>query len=411
LGVETLVRVLRRIFERVFGPLPFRRLSCTHALSTGADAFFAVSLAGSLFFNVSVDAARPRVIGYLLVTLAPFVVLAPLVGPLIDRYGRARRMVAASTCLGRGILCLFVAGDLRNLLLYPEAFGILVLEKAYSVTKSALVPSLVGQDADLVAANSRLSRISTVAGLIGGAIAVGILSLSDATPVLRIAALVYFAAASVALSIPPDDPARLPAAALEREELQSPKIRFAAGAMTVLRGAIGFLVFLVAFGLKRTGAPTWFFGAIAAVSVAGGLAGTLVSPVLRQRIRRDEPVVTVALVIAAVVSLAAAADAGRASVAAAVFAVALAASMGRQGFDSILQRDAPAAARGRSFARFETLFQLVWVLGALGGVVLQPSSRNGLALLGVVFALTLVAYVIGSSGRRLRRAPRAETAV
>jgi MFS family permease len=411
LGVETLVRVLRRIFERVFGPLPFRRLSCTHALSTGADAFFAVSLAGSLFFNVSVDAARPRVIGYLLVTLAPFVVLAPLVGPLIDRYGRARRMVAASTCLGRGILCLFVAGDLRNLLLYPEAFGILVLEKAYSVTKSALVPSLVGQDADLVAANSRLSRISTVAGLIGGAIAVGILSLSDATPVLRIAALVYFAAASVALSIPPDDPARLPAAALEREELQSPKIRFAAGAMTVLRGAIGFLVFLVAFGLKRTGAPTWFFGAIAAVSVAGGLAGTLVSPVLRQRIRRDEPVVTVALVIAAVVSLAAAADAGRASVAAAVFAVALAASMGRQGFDSILQRDAPAAARGRSFARFETLFQLVWVLGALGGVVLQPSSRNGLALLGVVFAVTLVSYVIGSSGRRFRRAPGAETAV
>jgi predicted branched-subunit amino acid permease len=76
--------------------------------------------------------------------------------------------------------------------------------------------------------------------------------------------------------------------------------------------------------------------------------------------------------------------------------------MGRQGFDSILQRDAPAAARGRSFARFETLFQLVWVLGALGGVVLQPSNQNGLALLGVVFALTLVTYVIGSSRRRSR---------
>jgi predicted MFS family arabinose efflux permease len=223
---------------------------------------------------------------------------------------------------------------------------------------------------------------------------------------------VYFAAGIVALNIPPDDPARLPPAALEREELQSPKIRFAAGAMAVLRGAIGFLVFLVAFGLKRAGEPTWFFGAIAAVSVAGGLAGTLVSPVLRRRIRRDEPVITVALLTAAVVSLgAAAAHASRASVAAGVFAVALAASMGRQGFDSILQRDAPAAARGRSFARFETLFQLVWVLGALGGVVLQPSNQNGLALLGVVFALTLVTYVIGSSRRRFPRAPRAETAV
>ena len=93
--------------------------------------FFAVSLAGSLFFNVSVGAARPRVIAYLLVTLAPFLVLAPLVGPLIDRFARSQRVVAATTCLGRGILCLFVAGDIKNLLLYPEVFGILVLDKAY----------------------------------------------------------------------------------------------------------------------------------------------------------------------------------------------------------------------------------------------------------------------------------------
>ena len=61
----------------------------------------------------------------------------PLVGPLIDRFARSQRVVAATTCLGRGILCLFVAGDIKNLLLYPEVFGILVLDKAYSVTKSA----------------------------------------------------------------------------------------------------------------------------------------------------------------------------------------------------------------------------------------------------------------------------------
>jgi len=95
--------VLRRIYGRIFGPIPLRRLAGTHALSTCADAFFAVSLAGSLFFNVSIGAARPRVIGYLFATLVPFVVLAPLVGPLIDRFGRARRLVAASTCLGRGM--------------------------------------------------------------------------------------------------------------------------------------------------------------------------------------------------------------------------------------------------------------------------------------------------------------------
>ena len=82
-------------------------------------------------------------------------------------------------------------------------------------------------------------------------------TLGGAAPVLRVAALVYFGAAGAALSIPPDDATRLPPTALEREELRSPEIRFAAGAMTVLRGAIGFLVFLVAFALKRSGTPTW----------------------------------------------------------------------------------------------------------------------------------------------------------
>jgi MFS family permease len=403
--------VLRRLYVRIFGPIPLRRLAGTHALSTCADAFFAVSLAGSLFFNVSIGAARPRVIGYLFATLVPFVVLAPLVGPLIDRFGRARRFVAASTCLGRGILCLFAAGDLRNLLVYPEAFGILVLEKAYSVSKSALVPTLVDRNADLVGANSRLARISTVAGLVGGGVAVVVLTLGNASQVLRIASLVYFTAAGVALSIPPDDPIRLPPAAFERAELRSPEIRYAAGAMTVLRGAIGFLVFLVAFELKRRGAPTWFFAVIAGVSVAGGLVGTVVSPLLRRRMRRDEPLLSVALAAAALVSLGAAAvRADAASIAIAVFAIALTASMGRQGFDSILQRDAPTAARGRSFARFETVFQLVWVLGALGAVVLRPSTRTGLAVLGIVLVPTLITFVVGSRRPRGRHDPHAQTA-
>jgi hypothetical protein len=387
--------VLRRILTRIFGVMPFARLSGTHALGTGADAFFTVSLAGSVFFNVSVGAARPRTIGYLALTLAPFVLLAPLVGPLIDRFGHARPAVAASTCLGRGILCLFAAGDLHTLLLYPEAFGILVLDKAYAITKSALVPSLVENDSDLVAANSRLTRISTVSGLLAGAIAAGILTLTNAVPVLRIASLVYFAAAITALRIAPETPARPPDAAIEHRELQSPTIRFAAGAMVVLRAGIGFVVFLVAFELKQAGDPTWFFGIIAVCSIAGGLAGTFISPVLRRRLHREEPLLAIALVVGAAVSALAAGHVAHATIAAAVFAVAFGASVGRQGFDSLLQRDAPDAARGRSFARFETMFQLLWVLGALGAVVIQPGTGQGLATYAAISVLALVVYIVG----------------
>ena len=44
-----------RMLARILGPMPFARLSATHAACNAADSFFAVSLAGSLFFNVSVN--------------------------------------------------------------------------------------------------------------------------------------------------------------------------------------------------------------------------------------------------------------------------------------------------------------------------------------------------------------------
>jgi Transmembrane secretion effector len=152
-------------------------------------------------------------------------------------------------------------------------------------------------------------------------------------------------------------------------------------------------VFLVAFDLKREAAPLWFFGVVAAASVSGGLAGTVVSPLLRRWLRRDEPLLVVALAAAATVSALAAVQAGRIGQVAAVLAVALGANTGRQSFDSVVQRDAPDAARGRAFARFETLFQLVWVIGALVAVVVQPTFGRGLVALGVGFGLTASLYV------------------
>lgn len=382
------------VTRRFLHATPFGRLVSTHALSTGADAFFAVSLAGSLFFNVSIGAARPRMIAYLAVTLAPFVVLAPIVGPLVERFGKARSSVLAATCLGRGILCLFAGADLHDVLLYPEAFGILVLGKTYSVTKSALVPTLAKAHGDLVAANSRLARTATLAGLVGGAIAVGTLQVANAVQVLRVASLVYFSGAVLALRIPTQPLAPRPAA-VAHHELHVRRLGFAAAAMMTLRGAIGFLSFLVAFDLKRAGASTWVFGLIAACGIIGAFAGTVASPVLARRLHRHDQLLPGALLAAAVASLLAATYVTTVAAATSVVVIAAAASLGRQGFDSVLQADTPDAARVRVFARFETIFQLLWALGALASVLMQPSARIGFASLAALFALVLAASVVG----------------
>ncbi len=121
---------------------PFGRLALTHVLMTGGDTMFAVSLAGSLFFSISPTAARDKVLLYLALTMAPFAVVAPALGPLIDRSRGARRGMVVVSALGRAILCPFLARDIHSLLLFPEAFAMLVLSKVYLVTKGALVPEM-----------------------------------------------------------------------------------------------------------------------------------------------------------------------------------------------------------------------------------------------------------------------------
>ncbi len=124
----------------------FGRLSLTHVLMTAGDTLFAVSLAGSLFFSISPTAAKDKVLLYLLLTMGPFAVVAPTLSPLVDRSRGARRAMVVTSALGRAVLCPFVARDLHSLLLFPEAFCMLVLSKVYVVTKGALVPEIAALD-------------------------------------------------------------------------------------------------------------------------------------------------------------------------------------------------------------------------------------------------------------------------
>ena len=70
------------------------------------------------------------------------------------------------------------------------------------------------------------------------------------------------------------------------------------------------------------------------------------------------------------------------------------ASLGRLSFESIVQRDAPGANRGRAFAVFETRFQLAWAIGAFVAVAVQVPGPLGFLVVGVVAAGASV-YVVG----------------
>jgi hypothetical protein len=377
-------------------PTPFARLLRAHAVMVCGDAAFTVSLAGSIFFQSPTHAARGKLLLFLLITMAPFAIVAPILGPALDRMKGGRRLLILLSAAGRGVLCVFAAIYISKpapggLLVYPLAFGVLVLAKGYQVAKSALLPALVTSDEELVNANSRLALIALIGASVGAAPAVVVQYLFGADWSLRFAAVVFAVGALFAAKIPQT---RLTEEhdrrqeQLERAELHLPSILLAGSAMTVLRASVGFLLFFTAFAFKNDLLALLVIGV---ASGLGGFIGVIAAPVLRKSFR-EEIIVASALVLPAVCALLGALAGGAPGFGLCAMAVAIGAAGGRLGFDSLLQRDGPDAMRGRAFARFETRFQFVWVIGGLLGII--PFAKQlGLFLLGCVLAFAAVSYV------------------
>src|SRR5580692_2331395 len=204
-----------RFVHKVSGASGAGRTGLSHLIELTAaasfgDAFVAVSLAGSLFFSTSVEQARGRAAFALLITIAPYAILAPLIGPLLDRVRQGNRYIMMGTLLARGLLCWGMAGAVQyndSVTLLPAAFGVLVLQKAYGVTRAAVSPRLLPGEITLVTANARSALGGLIASSVGAGLAVGVSYLAGggsggAAWVLRVGTAIYLAATALALRLP-----------------------------------------------------------------------------------------------------------------------------------------------------------------------------------------------------------------
>jgi MFS family permease len=383
---------------------PFARLALAHAVGMAGDVFITVSLAGSLFFDVGVGAARPKVLLYLLLTMTPFAVVAPVLGPLLDRTRGGRRMMVAVAMGGRAALCLLMARNIDSPLLYPLAFGSLVLSKGQSVAKSALVPAVVDSEEELVLANSRLAIIAVLSATVTAPVAALILKTAGAPWVLRTGAVVFLLGMVCAFGIPRAKTVAPRETPDEREALQARSIVVAGTAMGLLRAVVGFFTFFAAFALKRSHEPAWAFGLVLIASAVGNGIGTLIAPLLRKHFR-EEWILAGALLFPALPLVLAARDYGRISLVFAAATVAAATACGRVAFDSLLQRDGAESVRGRAFARFETRFQLVWVAGGVCAVLFPGGGRGGIFVVAIVLLFAGLSYVGAFRRAPARNAP------
>ncbi len=383
----------------------------------------AVALAGSLFFSIDPSAARWRVGLYLGLTIAPFALVSPLIGPALDRaQGGRRAMVIAINAL-RVVFAVLMVNNLESLLLFPLAFAILVLQKGYAIAKAAIVPTTVRSHTELVEKNSRLALLSGVAGFAGAAPAALLQILGGPSLSVALAAITFTVATFMATRLDKVAVASRPEDEAERRELRRGGIRLAASATGVLRGIIGFFTFLVAFAyrggtddidlsgsgsaigahlheellgtdLGAGGTSALRLGLVVGFSVLGTLAGSLLAPKLRERIP-EERLLLGSLGVIAITAFLGVWSGGLSGAILVGFAVGLGVSSGKLVFDSIVQRDAPDANYGRTFARFETRFQLLWVVGALIPVAFKIPARFGFFLLTVAAAGAAVSYLVG----------------
>ncbi len=386
----------------------------------------AVALAGSLFFSIDPSAARWRVGLYLAFTVAPFAIVGPLIGPALDRAKGGRRLMMVAVNAARAVVALLMISNIDSLLLFPLAFAILVGGKSFAISKAALVPTAVRNENELVEANSRLALISGVAGLVGAAPAALASLLFGAGAAVALAMVAFAAAAVLAFQLPIVAVAAIPADSTERLELRGIGIRLAGTAMGILRGIVGYLTFLVAFAFRGGtdgvdlsgvgtafgasarnafgfdvgsdgGVPAWQLGVVVGFNVLGMLAGSLLAPRLR-RSTPEENILLGSLVLLVIMGLFGAWAGDLTAAALVSMSVGVAASAGKLAFDSIVQRDAPDANYGRSFARFETRFQVYWVIGALLPVVLKTPAGFGFLVIAVAALVAAVTYFLGSRG-------------
>jgi MFS family permease len=388
-----------------------------NAVIAAGDLLITLALATSLFFSVQPNEARTKVALYLVITMVPFALLAPLIGPLLDRLRGGRRFAMALTALLRALLALVLAKTISSgsLAVYPAAFGCLAASKAYGVSRSAVIPRVLPQGATLVRANSRISMAALAATTIATPIGLGF-KLIGAGWILGFAALLFFVGTWLAVRLPKhvdsnegEVKAQLRkhdrgtdeemAATMPDRRLRSVGASIILGlrANAALRACSGFVTLFFAFlvrqhalgGLRNLTAV----GVIAAALTVGSAFGSVLGAWLKDR--APEAIITGVLAAIAVVAVVAAFFYGLPAVLALAALTGLAPALAKLSLDALIQRDVAEQVRASAFARTETWLQLAWVVGGGIGLLLPSNGVLGLSVLAAM--LCVVALLTGKA--------------
>jgi MFS family permease len=357
---------------------------------------------------------------YLLFTMLPFAIVAPLIGPFLDRFSHGRRWAIGATMAIRGFLCWVLASAVatESKWLFPAALGVLVSSKAYGVTRAAAVPRLVPTNLTLVKANARIS----LAGVVGAGVSAplaGLAAYFGAEWSLRYAFVVFVLGTIWAILLPGKvdsddgegeiamvgDPTG-PGATRRRPRIRIPSaVAFALRANCGPRWLSGFLTMFMAFLLRENPIDGWRPELLLGLVIGGAGLGNTLGIAAGSMLRRINPSATVVLALLAdgAIALLGALFYGVLTLVLIGLTAGLAQSLAKLALDSTIQRDVPERMRSSAFARSDTTLQLAWVIGGFGGNSFPLCPRIWLGFAAGVLAAWAAVVLLGPGSRRQNR--------
>lgn len=398
-------------------------LTYTVMTSFACDAAVAVALANTLFFSAATAESKSKVALYLLITIAPFALIAPLIGPMLDRIQHGRRAALAASFLLRTTLAVLLIIYFHSWALYPAALGLMVFSKSFYVLKSAVTPRVVPPNIDLVRTNSRLTMFGLVGGTIcAGAVAAALAVLFGSAGALWLVAALGVAGAYLSLRIPSwvevtegEVPTKLTYRGqtdVVDRSVKPSKRRQPLGRAVVtglwgnsaIKVLTGFLTLFVAFVAKSHthNQPIMQAAMLAVVGVAAGV-GNFIGNAAGARIRLGRPALivlrcTVAVTIGAIV---AAVLNNLLGAAICTFVNAGAAALAKVSLDASIQDDLPPESVASAFGRSETILQLSWVVGGALGIMLPTDYWIGFGVVAAILAVGLIQTFVSYRGHSL----------
>ncbi len=391
------------------------RLLDAHSASTAGDILVVSGLLATIFFAGTVDDARSRVAIFLLVALVPFAILAPLINPLLDRFRSGRRFAMFFSLASRAVLAWVISFHLGGgLWLYGSAFGIILFSRVHGFARGAALARLVPPSGlRLPQAAARAAVFATLASAAAAALGGITASIGPQWP-LRLAGLIYFVGAIVALTLPPladtEGPEVLPqpigvpwrgrrrttGESMLSGQLLGVTLLGSAG----LRLLYGFLLIFLAFAIRSDEIGGGMLGVVAGPFVQLVLVGssfgvgTLIATVIGTGRRVHHPVAlqTTGIVLVALAAAYATIRFSLFSILTLCLVTAIASGLARVAVDATIQERVPERDRPSAFARTDTMLLLVWLAGALIGLVPHVPPRLGI---GAATAAALIAGVAG----------------